>query len=756
MKRALKWSGIALALLLLAGVAAPFIGADRYKEQIRVGLERALQRKVDIYGDIRLNLFRGPGFSVEQVVIHEDPAIGIEPFASVPELQAQVSFSSLWTGRLGFSTVRFVGPSLNVARPEGGTWNVVPLLAGSAMASGKGAQFPEIQVSDGRINFKLGDLKSAFYLTDTDLTVSPGHDGFRIDFSGAPARTDRSGGGYGLFTGRGRWADGRLDMDVELEPSPIEDFLTLARGHSLGLHGTIASRAKMSGPVSDLSLTGTIDVEDVHRWDLMEAHGGKLTFKYRGKFDLAAQRFHLSADPADNRGTPVSLRLAVSRILSRPDWRVEAIMDKMPAASLLTAARNIGTPLPTGLTVDGDVGGTLAYSEGFGVQGQVRIENAALTLQDGSKFRMPQASVMVDGDELRLLPAELEGKGHTAQLQGTYAPFRQAVSAKLVAQGMRLADLRRMGIRLPVAERFESGAWSGSVSYSSKAWDAKVRLKDATTRVPGLAAPVTLADADVEIVGDRLAVNRARLRMGETEAFGSYVYEPKAARPHRFDLTVPTADIAQVEQLLLPTLQRSGSFFVRTLRLRARIPEWLRERRAEGRVRIGALTAGDEKLRAVDARVIWSGTDVRLSRFKARLQGATIDGTVAVDLANAAPVYKLEGIVRQLTWKGGLVDIEGSAETSGTGLELLARLKVDGRFQARSLTMDPETAFGSATGAFDLALSRSGPQWKLTGLEVAMGAEKFNGHGGTQSDGKLAVDLESAVRTMSLKFDVAR
>jgi len=53
---------------------------------------------------------------------------------------------------------------------------------------------PALYVRSGRINFKFGDTKSVFYVTDTDLDVSPPSalsGQWRVRFSGQPARTDR-------------------------------------------------------------------------------------------------------------------------------------------------------------------------------------------------------------------------------------------------------------------------------------------------------------------------------------------------------------------------------------------------------------------------------------------------------------------------------------------------------------------------------------------------------------------------------------
>ena len=50
----------AFLLLIVLGIAAPYIQADRYGQQIREALQRELNRKVEI-GQVHFNLFTGPG-----------------------------------------------------------------------------------------------------------------------------------------------------------------------------------------------------------------------------------------------------------------------------------------------------------------------------------------------------------------------------------------------------------------------------------------------------------------------------------------------------------------------------------------------------------------------------------------------------------------------------------------------------------------------------------------------------------------------
>src|SRR5208283_3458081 len=116
-----------VVLVVAAGLIAPLVDAHRFGTRVKASLSQALGREVEI-GDVHLNLFGGPGFTVDKVVIHEDPAVGLEPFAYVESLAARVSFKSLWTGRLEFSSLTLEDASINLARPAGGHWNFEALL----------------------------------------------------------------------------------------------------------------------------------------------------------------------------------------------------------------------------------------------------------------------------------------------------------------------------------------------------------------------------------------------------------------------------------------------------------------------------------------------------------------------------------------------------------------------------------------------------------------------------------------------------
>src|ERR1700722_16407498 len=118
MKARIKWSLVAiLGVVLLAGVVTPQIDADRYRESVKGALESALGRSVEV-SSVRFRLLPAPGFTLGNVTIGEDPAIGAEPVAYVDTLPPPPRLFALLAGRLEFASVDLEDASLNLTRVE--------------------------------------------------------------------------------------------------------------------------------------------------------------------------------------------------------------------------------------------------------------------------------------------------------------------------------------------------------------------------------------------------------------------------------------------------------------------------------------------------------------------------------------------------------------------------------------------------------------------------------------------------------------
>ena len=766
----IRYAAIALvAAVAAAGITAPFIKADRYRDRIRESLERSLGRRVEA-GRVRLNVFTGPGFTIDNVLIYENPAYGVEPLAHVLTLDARVGWTSLWHRRLEFSALRLTEPTVNLVRREEGGWNLVPLLEESLKAQQTaGIPLPYIEVRAGKLLFKTGDTKSPFYLTNADVNVWPrdgGRDGFDVRFSAEPARTDRTSQGFATLSGRGRWTaprggDSRLNLELTLERTGMDEIARLLRGQAFGVHGFLTSTAQLSGPLSDLTLAGQLRIEDVHRWDLLPARGS-MGIKYTGRIDWRGQSATVKlADAA----LPVTTTLYLDRFIDQPAWRAEFNVAALPAGNIVEVARHFGLTIPEGLTIDGQIGGTATWAGGAGWNGLLDVSESRLTLGDATRFVFEPSQVVLEGHRIRLAPTSVTGEGgQSADIAAEYDRQNDSVDLQIRAAALSIAEVQSGAghifreAAVPLIERVRRGTWTGSLRYRTTlgtrgSWSGQLNLRDVLADVPGLADPVRIRAASVTLEGDRAVLNRMRARAGKLDFFGEYRYEPAALRPHRFNVAVPEADIVEVERLLLPTIRREQGFLARLRGRAAPPPAWLRERRAEGTIRIGALSAGDLKLSGVRALAVWDGTQVTLTARDARFEEGVVRATAVADLSAPQPRYRIEANVRGLTWHAGKVDFRSVTTTRGTGTDALLNLTSKGTFEAEAVAVLPDTAVRSATGGYELTISRNGPSIRLTDLQAALGTENFSGEAATLADGTLRVDLASARRTMRFTMD---
>jgi len=754
-----------IATLIVAGVVAPYLSADRFGERIRRSLEAALGRQVEI-GKAHFDLFRGPGFSIQDVVIHEDPAIGLEPviYTGAGSLEARISLSSLWKGRLEFSTLRLDEPSINLYKAESGTWNFERLLSRRA----QGAQLspfhmPSIVVRGGRLNFRFGDLKSVFYMTDVDVDVTPppgGAGNWQLSFSGSPARTDHTSQGFGRMRGTARWEssgpDPRVDVNLQLEKSEIVEIVELVRGHGLGVHGLISSRAHLAGPMSDIRIAGRIEISDVHRWDLMPPQGQGWLVDYRGRLDLPSQQLEVTT--VSSTRAPLTVRFRAFDYLSQPRWALAVALDRFPLGPVLEAARHLGAPFPEQLRVEGEANGVIAYSRAAGLQGSIALNETAVADQSSGGVLLERPQLVIAPAKIQLLPATVQfGKNETAEIEGEYASDAQALDLKISTSAMTVADFRSGTPRLlgaasvPMLDNVLGGIWNGSLRYLRRGdkppeWSGNFQLRAARIEVPGIADPLQIASASVALESARATMSRIRARVGKVDLAGDYRYVPQAARPHQLRLDIPKLDAAELERLMMPSLRRQG-FIARALRLgRPAVPDWLAAREGDAILDIGAFTLGDMRVESLHTRLIWDATDVQAMELEGRFRNGELRGRLAADLSGFPPLYSVGLHLRSADWSDGKLEVTLNARTSGIGMELWPNLRGDGFLNGKSISLNPDVQFQDVSGCYEFALARGIPRLRFTGVQATLEDESFFGQGSSQPDGRVVLELSNGAR----------
>jgi hypothetical protein len=760
-----KFAGAALALTAVVGIVVPYIDTGSYGERLRGSLERALGRRVEFRGPVRFSLFRGPGFSVEDVVIHEDPSIGLEPVAYMDTMTVRPSLWSLAGGRFVIASIKLDGASINLAKSgpagEWGRWNFASLVDRSVMS-----RAPSLHVRNGRIHFKFGDRKSVFYLTETDLDISPPvapGGGWALDCSAMPARTDRAAQGLGEFRLRGRWyvAPERVDLNLEIDRTLLAEMTALLRGQAGGVHGRISARLHLAGPIDGIGIAGRLTIEDVHRWDLMPPYGQGWPLDVRGRLNLPGQDLEIESGSVNGAALPLEVRLHASNYLAQPRWAASLRWNRFPLGPLLELARHMGLELPPKLALEGAVDGAVGYSSAGSLQGELALHGAAVTIPDAPPLTIDQADIVLDGGHARLAPAVVRTAGQDeAQIEADYAYGEGAFDISISAGRMRVTALRAQVAlaAVPWLEQVRSGDWSGQLRYHRDAahagWTGSLEVNQAEIPVDGLAAPLRIDSARVAIDDARVTIDRLRGAAGKLSFTGDYSYLPGAPHPHRVHLRAADWDAADIETECLPSLRRESNLIDRALG-RITLPDWLKARQAEGTVQIDHLDVAGARLDGVRAHLAWDAGRVEFANFEATLAHAVVKGRLAVNLNGALPAYRFTGQVKSFSWQSGKLDANGSIGTSGIGAQLMANLTSAGTMSGAALD------FGAgapcrASGDYSLAWVRGIPRLKLTALNLRTDDDTYSGHGATQSDGKLLIVLASGAKELRLSGTPAK
>jgi hypothetical protein len=738
---------LAPLVVVAAGLAAPFLGAERYRPRIQAALEATIHRHVEIE-KVHLNLFTGPGFTLDNVLIADTQAAGIEPFAHVNRLQARVKLSSLLGGRLAFSYLQLSEPTVNLVRPEDAPWNVSPALAEPAPPANRNQMLPDIAIRDARINFKFGDTKSVFYISNADIDLFPNAEGdLVIRFSGNPARTDRNGAGFGRFTARGmlkspRGEEGQLSLGLHLERTSVSDLATLFYGRDIGVHGFALGSARLAGPLSKLDLSGDLTLDDIHRWDLIPSRAEVWNLKLKGAWNVPGQLLEI-----ETIAPAAVTKFRVGGYLSSPRWAASIALNELPAAAFADAARHLGAPLPAALQLEGKVSGVIGFDPHKGMDGSLAVDRGSLKLQRAGQAKFETLPIVVSGNDVVFGPSDLTlPSEQTATVQGHYSLDGQALRLRVSSLKLSVADIESGAVPvtgsvpIPVLELLRQGTFRGWIEFEREdqaqpgQWTGSYDVQNALLDVPGISAPVRIESAMVTIEPAVTRIDRIRGRAGSVRFEGDYAFSP-----HVVHLLIGELQLAECERLFLPTLRHNETLLSRLRNTPA--PAWLRERNLTGVIRIQKLLENDLDLGPLNARLNWTGVQVRLSSKDSRLEG-----TLAIGLAGSLPLYRFAGKLRDLEYRSGKLDLAGLVDTSGLGTALLANAQASGTFAAHSISLGPDGDFREMDGSYEVDAGKL----QLIGIEAQQGPDTLTGQAATQPDGRLLFELTSARKQLRL------
>ncbi len=563
---------VAALVLLLLFLLRP--GAYRLKSRIVLSMSAALGRSVDL-SSVHIRLLPRPGFDLENLVVYDDPAFGAEPILRAAEVTADVRLLSLARGKLEIARLDLTEPSLNLVRGESGRWNIEALLERTAHTplapTGKAKSeprpaFPYIEATSARINFKNGQEKKPYTLTNADFSLwQDSENAWGVRLKAQPFRTDLSVNDMGQLRVSGTWQraaalrDTPLDFSLEWNRAQLGQLTKFLTGYDQGWRGGVQLDATLTGTPANLQIASSTVIDDFRRYDITAGEALRLATVCTGQYHSTDRALQDLACNASVGAGSIQLKGDVG-LPGSGKYGLLLTAENVPASAVLALVRHAKKNLPEDLTATGTLHGS-ATIDGHGVQPQVegRGEFSDLRLisaMDKTEIGPRTVPFVVksgkwsgapkgvhrdlpnlrppDGARLEFGPVSMSG--HAApKISGWIARsgYEVAVVGESdVARDLNIARLAGLAALRATTEGTAqldltvSGSWAApgngvAAAFRGPRIVGTAKLKDVRVVVQGGGGPMEIASADLQLLPDRVQVSKLNAKAAGTSWTGS-------------------------------------------------------------------------------------------------------------------------------------------------------------------------------------------------------------------------------------------
>jgi len=362
---------VAAAAFLLLALFLLRPGASRLKSRIISSLSAGVGRSVDL-SSAHIRLLPRPGFDLDNLVVYDDPTFGAEPMLRASQVTADLRLTSLLRGRLEIARLDLTEPSLNLVHDPRGQWNLAALLERTAhtptapTAKAKlepRAGFPYIEATAARINFKNGQEKTPYALTNADFSLwQESENAWGVRLKAQPVRTDLNLSDTGLLEVSGTWQraatldDTPLEFRVEWSRAQLGQVTKFFTRSDQGWRGAILIDAVLTGSPGQLKITSTASVNDFRRYDISAGQALRLAGSCNGEYSSLTHEFR-----EVNCSAPIGKGLlTLTGALGFPGSRrymIHVMADGVPANALMALVRRAKKNMPDDLVAGGTLKG---------------------------------------------------------------------------------------------------------------------------------------------------------------------------------------------------------------------------------------------------------------------------------------------------------------------------------------------------------------------------------------------------------------
>jgi len=679
-------------------------------------LERTFGRRVDVR-TFSASLLPLPSLDAEGITVGEDPAFGNEYFLRADRLSARLRLLALFLGRFEFGTLSLDRPSLILVKNAEGRWNLERWLPPSTLAVGgvpgkpHAAASPDaatnrlakIEVSDGRVNFKLGDDKKPFAFTSVNGSVEQTAFGrWQINLEAQPWRSGVQLQTTGTIQVRGEVAG----TSVRLRPARLQirwthaslaDLVRLARGEDEGVRGLFDLDATAESGTKDVpdarsgewTFLLNARASEIHRWDLTERPDNpRLVLRSKGRWFPADGSINLDemiiAMPKSNlRGT------ASLTTVPQTNFAVHVDSAGIQASDSLVWYRAFAPGVAEGVSLDQYFTGGATF-RGW----PIRLETAAFSSQGGNislgpvggqtirvgavRGGMEKNTFVIDPVAILWTDGSPE-KGSAANRSDAPRGKSSGVTTTTMSFGLRYDFDSKEG-SVSVAGRSEKTddvlkaaasfgkqlnrgwEWTGETSANlqrnwgnpaASGWNGQVEFLKGELQIAGLNQPVKVKAATL-----RWRQNAKAVGLQSVEAFGGEWSGDISENPvlgsasgtaprWRFNLHSDTLSAADMDRWMGPRarpgwLQRLlPAMLGGSAGQPADAGELLRRLDAEGDLSIDEFALEKLKLKQLRGHASLRGLRLQMEKCQAQWAGGALQGSVTATF-DPKPLYELK------------------------------------------------------------------------------------------------------------------
>lgn len=715
-----KYGGIAVLLMAVilaaqAGVSL-LVRTHRMREYLIAHLESAFGRPVQA-GRFSVQIVPIPELDVDAVTIGEDPAFGNEYFLRADQMTARFRWLGLLRGHFEFGTMSFTRPSLILVRNAAGHWNLEGWLPPARPAQGASAgtstqsraestyHLQKVDFDEGRINFKLGDEKRPFALTDVSGSVEQVSSGrWQLQLEAQPWRSGVPLQSTGILQVAGYVAG----TSARLQPAQIRlhwgkvslaDLFRLITGNDSGVRGEFALDGNASIGMERTAATAVASTwrfglqaraTNIHRWDLTERDDNpRVNVNLRGLWDLAAgearaEELLVELPKSNLIGT------AVLKTTGPAAWNAHFLRMTVQGEDLLAWYRAFQPGVSEEVALSDLITGSLSAS-GWPLQwdtGGIQSEPGSLHLPgqivahlDPFHATVRNGKFAADGFRLRLpaqalVSANEKAEKNIAKPRGN-AVAENSIDAALTQDSVAHQGNLRLNLHLleaaPVFKltaafghplnkgwEYTGGAtgflaWNWGSGWKGPRHSGSIELAKARLQVAGLNEPLKLEDARLEWNdGLRSAV------IGKVDAFGAAwsgtisqqnEITGTEGNPWNFQLHADRLDATELDRWVGPRsrpnwLQRLLPSLLGDANT-AHASELLRRVSAEGDLTADTLTIEKIKLSKAHGHLALHSLHLQVRDAEAQWAGGTVRGGMQAQFS-PLPKYEMDALVENV------------------------------------------------------------------------------------------------------------